>query len=112
MPALRLFAILSLALVLPASAAQNDPKQRAKIIRELGKGGSESIEKIEPYLSDPDLDVRLEAVKAIVQIGTQRSLDALIKATSDNDAEIQIRAVEGLVNFYLPGYVKSGFGAT
>jgi len=98
--------------MLAAGAAQNDSKQRAKVVRELGKGGSESIEKIEPYLSDPELDVRLEAVKAIVQIGTQRSLDALIKATSDNDAEIQIRAVEGLVNFYLPGYVKSGFGAT
>jgi len=52
--------------------AQNDPKSRAKIVRELGKGGSESIARIEPYLTDPDLSVRLEAVKAIVEIGTQR----------------------------------------
>jgi HEAT repeat protein len=92
-------------------AAQNDPKQRAKIVRELGKGGSEAIPKIEPYLSDPDLDVRVDAVKAIVDIGTQRSLDALVKATRDNDAEIQIRATDGLVNFYVPGYVKSGLTA-
>jgi len=104
-------AVLALS-VSPPLAAQNDAKQRARIVRELGKGGSESIEKIEPYLSDPDVDVRLEAVKAIIGIGTQRSLDPLIKATGDNDAEMQIRAVEGLVNFYLPGYVKTGFSAT
>lgn len=94
------------------SWAQNDPKQRAKIVRELGKGGSESIARIEPYLTDPDFNVRLEAVKAIVDIGTQRSLDPLIKASSENDAEIQIRATDGLVNFYVPGYVKTGLYAS
>lgn len=92
--------------------AQDDPKQRVKIIRELGKGGSESIPKIEAYLSDPVVDVRVEAVKAIVDIGTQRSLDPLIKATTDNDGEIQIRATDGLVNFYLPGYIKTGLTAS
>jgi HEAT repeat protein len=92
--------------------AQDDPKQRAKIVRELSKGGSDSIAKIEPYLSDPVLDVRLEAVKAIADIGTQRSLDPLIKALNDNDPEIQIRATDGLVNFYLPGYARSGLGAS
>jgi HEAT repeat protein len=111
MRALRVFIIFSLVLLLPLSA-QNDAKQRAKAVRELGKGGSEAIEKIEPYLADTDLDVRLEAVKGIVQIGTQRSLDPLIKAASDNDAEMQIRAVEGLVNFYVPGYVKTGLSAS
>jgi HEAT repeat protein len=95
-----------------SSWAQNDPKSRAKIVRELGKGGSESIARIEPYLTDPDFDVRLEAVKAIVDIGTQRSLDPLIKAGNDNDAEIQIRATDGLVNFYVPGYVKTGLTAS
>ncbi len=92
--------------------AQDDPKQRAKIVRELSKGGSDSISKIEPYLSDPVLDVRVEAVKAIAEIGTQRSLDPLIKALNDNDPEIQIRATDGLVNFYLPGYARSGLGAS
>jgi HEAT repeat protein len=92
--------------------AQDDPKQRAKIVRELSKGGSESIPKIEPYLSDPVQDVRVEAVKAIADIGTQRSLDPLIKATADNDPEIQIRATDSLVNFYLPGYARTGLGAS
>ncbi len=92
--------------------AQDDPKLRAKIVRELSKGGSESIPKIEPYLSDPVQDVRVEAVRAIAEIGTQRSLDPLIKATADNDPEIQIRATDGLVNFYLPGYARTGLGAS
>jgi HEAT repeat protein len=94
-----------------ATAAQDDAKQRAKAVRELGKGGSEEIPRIEPFLSDPDLDVRLEAVKGIVDIGTQASLNPLIKASGDNDSEVQIRAADGLVNFYVPGYVKTGLTA-
>src|SRR3984885_11808991 len=92
-------------------AAQEDAKQRVKAVRDLGKGGSGEISRIEPFLSDPDLDVRLEAVKAITDIGTQTSLNPLIKATGDNDAEVQIRATDGLVNFYVPGYVKTGLTA-
>lgn len=89
-----------------------DDKQRIRAIKDLGKLGSESIPKIQPYLKDASVEVRSEAVKAIVEIGTQRSLDALIEATRDNDPEIQIRATDGLVNFYLPGYVKTGLSAS
>src|SRR6202162_6171702 len=92
-------------------AAQEVAKQRVKAVRDLGKGGSGEISRIEPFLSDPELDVRLEAVKAITDIGTQTSLNPLIKATTDNDAEVQIRATDGLVNFYVPGYVKTGITA-
>jgi HEAT repeat protein len=84
---------------------------RPKEVRELAKGGSNAIPQLQPLLKSPDLDVRVEAVKSIVDIGTQRSLDPLIEATADSDAEIQIRATDGLVNFYLPGYVKTGLGA-
>src|ERR1700722_7264904 len=91
----------------------DDAKARAKAVREYGKsGGSEIIPKIETYLADPDVDVRREAVKALVDIGTQRSLEPLAKACSDSDAEIQIRATDGLVNFYVPGYVKTGLTAS
>jgi HEAT repeat protein len=96
-----------------AAPPADNAKARAKAVREFGKsGGSEIIPKIEPYLSDPDVDVRREAVKALVDIGTQRSLDPLIKAAGDNDPEIQIRATDGLVNFYVPGYVKTGLTAS
>jgi HEAT repeat protein len=104
--------VAGLILITVAVWAQDDPKQRARNVRDLGKGGSEAIARIEPFLSDPDFGVRLEAVKAIVEIGTQRSIDPLLKASNENDAEIQIRATDGLVNFYLPGYLKTGLTAS
>jgi len=99
----------------PAAAQDThaDARARAKAVREYGKqGGSAIIPKLATYLADPDLDVRLEAVKAIVNIGTQYSLDPLIRALGDIDPEIQIRAADGLVNFYVPGYVQTGGGLT
>ena len=74
----------------------------------MPRRGASVVPQLAPYVSDPDPGVRLEAVKAIVQLATQNSLDPLVKATADNDPEIQIRATDGLVNFYLPGYVQSG----
>jgi len=84
---------------------------RPKDVRDLAKGGSSVIPQLQALLKNPDLGIRVEAVKSIVDIGTQRSLDPLIQATADSDAEIQIRAADGLVNFYLPGYVRTGLSA-
>jgi len=78
----------------------------------MGKGGADAIPKLAALLSNPDFEIRLEAVKQIDEIDTQHSLDPLIQATRDSDAEIQIRATDGLVNFYLPGYLKTGFGSS
>jgi len=91
---------------------QADTKQRAKAVHDLGKQGQDAIPKIAPYVSDPDLSVRIEAVKALVDIGGPRTVDPLVKAAGDNDPEIQIRATDGLVNVYLPGYAKSGMSGT
>jgi HEAT repeat protein len=55
--------------------------------------------------------VRLEAVKAIVRIGGADSLTPLVQATKDKDPDVQIQATDGLVNFYMPGYVVNGFTA-
>jgi HEAT repeat protein len=106
----RAFFVVVLSSLLLAGA-DDSSKQRAKVVRDLAKQGSEAIPQIAGYLSDPDVGVRQEAVKSIVQIGTQRSLDPLVKALSDNDPEIQIRATDGLVNFYLPGYIQTGVTA-
>ncbi len=89
-----------------------DPRQRARLARDLARQGSAGIPHLRPLLKDASLEVRLEAVKSVVAIGTQHSLDPLIEAAADNDAEIQIRAADGLVNFYAPGYVQTGIGAT
>jgi HEAT repeat protein len=107
--------LLALFIAVPATAqeAPADARARAKAVRDYGRqGGSAIIPKLAGYLSDPDLDVRVEAVKAIVDIGTQYSLEPLTRALDDIDPEIQIRATDGLVNFYLPGYVKTGGGLT
>jgi HEAT repeat protein len=95
------------AFVLIVSAAAQDV--RPKDVREIGKGGSAAIPRLTELLKNPSTDVRVEAVK---QLTEARGLDALILATKDNEAEVQIQATDGLVNFYMPGYVQTGFGAS
>jgi HEAT repeat protein len=97
---------------LSLSAQTGDAKERSKAVRDLAKSGSDAIPKLQPYLADPEVDVRIEAVKAIDDLGGPRSLDPLIQATRDNDPEIQIRATDGLVNFYSPGYIKTGLSGS
>jgi HEAT repeat protein len=94
--------------LLAQDASGQTRKEKISSIRDWSKRDSQAIPLIAKYLKDPDTDVREEAVKAIIKIGTQYSLDPLIEATHDNDASIQSQAVDGLVNFYLPGYVTTG----
>ncbi len=101
--------LLSFAVLFTVGQAQDaDPKQRARSVRDLAKQGEDAIPRLAPSLSDPDIGVRVEAVKALVEIGGPKTLDSLVRAAADNDPEIQIRATDGLVNVYLPGYVKTG----
>jgi HEAT repeat protein len=95
-----------LAAVLPAQDV------RPKDVREIGKGGSAALPRLQELLQNPSTGVRVEAVKQITEIGTVRSLDPLIAATRDNQPEVQIVAADGLVNFYLPGYFQTGFGSS
>lgn len=104
------------AVSLAAAAQTSSDSQKVltpKDVREMAKdAGSTVIPKLQELLKNQDTEIRLEAVKQIIDIGTQYSIDPLIQATMDNDAEIQVRATDGLVNFYLPGYYKTGFGAS
>jgi HEAT repeat protein len=102
-------ALLAMAAFLAASAQE---VTRAKDVREIAKGGSAAIPRLRALLKTPNTEIRLEAVKQIVEIGGQHSLDPLVEATGDNDPEIQIRATDGLVNFFVPGYVKTGLSAS
>ena len=67
---------------------------------------------LDPYVADADLTVRLEAVKALDEIGGPKTVDLLVRAARDNDPEMQIRATDGLVNVYLPGYLKNGISGS
>ena len=103
---------LALGLTCFLASGQNEhgysENQRINRIRDLGKKDSQAIPALAGYLNDPNRDIRVEAVKAIVKIGTINSLDPLVKAIRDNDAEVQIRATDGIVNFYVTGYVVKG----
>ena len=103
---------LTCLLCLPLFAAAAQQVTRPKEVREIAKGGVTAIPRLQELLKNPDLDVRIEAVKQIVEIGTQHSIDPLLAATRDEDAEVLIRATDGLVNFYMPGYVKRGLSST
>jgi HEAT repeat protein len=74
----------------------------------VAKEGQVAIPKLALYLNSPSLDTRLEVVKQLTDLGGKDSLDPLIAASHDPDPEMQIRAIDGLVNFYLPGYVRQG----
>jgi HEAT repeat protein len=95
-----------------ALAFSQDAKQRARSAHDLGKQGEDAIPKLLPYVSDTDIIVRLEAVKSLDEIGGPKTVDPLVRLVNDPDPEIGIRATDGLVNVYLPGYLKTGISGT
>jgi HEAT repeat protein len=113
----RIFLLLVLALSSIGYAAfaqdlnSDKPKERSRAIADLGKQGVSAFPQIAPSLKDVDVEVRKEAVKVIAEIGTQEAIPLLIQATQDNHPEVQILAVDGLVNIYLPGYFQTGVSA-
>ncbi len=92
--------------------AQNEDgynsNERILKIRELAKKGPAALPVLAQYLNDPNRDIRIEAVKALVKVGSDRSLNPLVQATHDKDEDVEIRATDGLVNYYSPGYLARG----
>lgn len=86
--------------------------QTPKDVRAVAKQGPSAIPKVAAYLNSADVDTRIEAVKQLIALGGRDTVDPLIQATRDADPEVQIRATDGLVNYYLPGYVRQGLGST
>ena len=107
-----LTALFLCAAVVGQDTAGQDVGERRRTARALVREGPPAIPRLAQFVTDPDLEVRIEAVKGLVELDTAGSLDPLIQATRDNDSEIQIRAADGLVNFYLPGYAITGLGAS
>ncbi|MEO8098599.1 MAG: HEAT repeat domain-containing protein [Acidobacteriota bacterium] len=94
------------ACVFAQSAA--DPKERVRLVRDLSKKSEDGIADLATYVRDPATEVRLEVVKQLNQIGGPRTIPSLIPLSADTDPEIQIHAVDGLINVFLPGYLKNG----
>jgi HEAT repeat protein len=103
---------LAFALLACLGFAQQDTKQRARAAHDLGKQGEEALPKLLPYVSDNDISVRIEAVKSLDEISGPKTVDLLVKLCVDPDPEIEIRATDGLINVYMPGYLKSGLSGT
>jgi HEAT repeat protein len=98
--------------LLLAISAFAQPSPAPKDVRMVAKEGQVAIPKLALYLNSPSLDTRIEVVKQLTELGGKDSLDPLITASHDPDPEMQIRAIDGLVNFYLPGYVRQGPAAS
>lgn len=86
--------------------------QTPKDVRAVAKDGQVAVPKVAAYLNSANVDTRIEAVKQLIALGGKDIIDPLIRATRDADPEVQIRATDGLVNYYLPGYVRQGLGST
>jgi HEAT repeat protein len=91
----------------PNQKTSNKP-QIARI-HEIEKGKAGGMTELAAFSKDPDRAVRAEAIKAIVKMGGPSSIDPLIPATHDVDSEVRVRATDGIVNVYLPGYVSGYF---
>lgn len=104
----------SVFLITATLAAQpaGTPAERIRAIRDLAKQSFEGIPGIAAYAADPSVEVRLEAARRLNEIGGPRTLPALVMLAADADAEIQLNAVDGLINIFVPGYLKSGLART
>jgi HEAT repeat protein len=107
-----LYVIFAASAFAQSPAASSAPSPTPKDVRIVAKDGQKAIPKLALYLNSPSLDTRIEVVKQLTDLGGKESLDPLITASHDPDPEMQIRSIDGLVNFYLPGYVRQGPAAS
>lgn len=89
-----------------------DAKVRQKAVKQLvdsGGAGAQKCEALAGLVRDPAPGVRDEVLIALIKVGGLQCLEPLRVATRDASPDIQSMAVDGIVNFYLPGYVKFGW---
>ena len=88
-----------------------DPKVRERAAKDMGEQGNPAyISLLAPLIQDSDERVRLTTVRSLIRLGSPASLAPLSVAVRDGIPEIRYQAIDGIVNFYLPGYVDTGFG--
>ena len=88
-----------------------DPKIRVMGAKLLGQEEDpNNVPILATAVQDKDEKVRMAVVKSLVHLGTRASLAPLSKAVQDGIPEIRYLAIDGLINFYLPGYIDTGFG--
>ncbi len=87
-----------------------DPKLRIRAVRLMAEAvdGFRHLDRLEPLLRDSDEDVRAAAVSTLIRVRTLDAQRLLMQATTDPSPRVQSLAVDGLVDFYVPNYVKTG----
>src|SRR3954451_14429514 len=94
--------------ILPLAAAAQTPKD----VRAVAKQGPSAIPTVAQYLNSTAVDTRVETIRQLIALGGKDTVDPLIRGTRDSDPEVQIHATDGLVNYYMPGYVRQGVGSS
>ena len=86
------------------------PGARAKAARQLGEApdGYRYLDRLAPLLEDDAEEVRLAAVQALIRIRAIEAHPLMIQAAADLSPQVQSLAIDGLVDFYVPGYAKAG----
>lgn len=88
-----------------------DPKVRERAAKALGEEGNPAyVPALAAAVEDKEAKVRMAVVKSLIHLGSPASLPPLSVAVRDGLPEIRYLAIDGLVNFYLPGYLDTGFG--
>ena len=87
-----------------------DPAKRIKAAQSLAdaEGGFRQVELLAPLLADESEDVRAAAVMALIKIRLIDAQPMLVEATADLSPRVQALAVDGLVDFFMPGYIRFG----
>ena len=88
-----------------------DARVRERAVKEFGEQGNPAyVSVIAPLVQDSEERVRMTVVRSLIRLGSPASLAPLSLALRDGIPEIRYLAIDGIVNFYLPGYVDTGFG--
>ncbi len=87
-----------------------DPAERIKAVGELRSSGDAylHLDALSGMLSDASGPVRRAAIEALIDLGGDQVRPPLAVATRDPLPDLQIMAVEGLVDTYVPDYVRTG----
>ena len=117
----RIAACLLLAAVVASSQqawetglADPDERQRVRAVRALAASadGYRYTNRLAPLLDDGSENVRGAVVAGLIKMRTVDAQQLLVAATADISPRVQALAVDGLVDFYVPNYVKTGWLAS
>ncbi len=83
----------------------DDVAERHQARRALVALGAQTVEPLARLISNPDVDVRWEAVKALADIQSPTAADDLVRALADKDSGIRWIAAEGLIALERQGLI-------